>query len=1196
MTQSIAPVVGADYHLQGDTSDYHQRGSMRLGEWYGSGATELGYVGPVEAVQFRRAINGLSSNGDRSLVQVQIGKERQPGWDLTYSAPKSISVLWSRLDSVGRSLIEDIVLRAVKRAIDYIDVEALKTRRGSMGGYIESANGVYALFPHATSRALDPQLHVHAVAVNLCVRQDGTTGTIRSRDLYWHKMAAGALFRAELAHLLSSELGLSIVPHQWNFRIDGVSEALCREFSKRRLEIERLAKEEGWSSAKKMARLAVISRTAKRNVSLDECFVAWGEVSDAHGFSKDAAKALLDEGQRKVGKAAEAVVSSLQLARDHKQRRLVSAFMESVKALSAFKSRFPERDLVRETAIRAIECGASATEIIDVVKRGVQRFENRIDIKHSNYHSYSTKENIAAESELLKRAEDGRNATQHLVAEKQVLQAIAKCERSLSKRIGIPVELTKEQKAAIRHITVEPGNIKIVQGYAGTGKTQMLQPAVEAWKANGNCVIGTAITGRAALGLENTAGIPSVTIERLLRNLRPQMTVRESNKSLVWKAKAAIRAIYYEGKRAGRWMRNPLKEAIRESIEYITNSRKGEANRVRAIKQGLTAGTILVVDEAAMLPTATLLDLKRECDRANAKLVLVGDYLQLPPIEAGGPFKSLSSRIGHCALTNVVRQKHAWMREATALLIENQPEQALECYARNDALHIACHEQAAIEKLISDYAAIPAQKFASSIALTATNKEAGIINSGVQDKRRLCGQLGLSSAKLPNGERAYTGDRILFTRNDYRLDVRNGMLATLVGVSQTLGRLGAPSLTLRLDDHQHQSGIQPKCRTVTVDLSDYSDLQLGYAATSHKVQGVTVERSFVLLGDVMLSKERVFTQLTRASDAIKVYAAEACRDQSLRRIAEQLSSSTAKDLAHDHQVVRQPNLHVSERKLLLREAMKRVAGHEAIKQTNATAGLSEVKLAKTYTASLWLLVADLAKLRNAQFEANVAITAELWEAGRINQSLQQRRRAVKELGIDSVQLPNGERLYRGDRVLVTKDVHFPLPRSVLGTVVAVEWAGSGASDAKVSVAVDKQCCEGMASVISLTSRDFSKVQLGYAAAADALIGVDVDSSYVLLPEGGGYPRSLAATMGHASKEVAIYGEQAHYGKYFDAKENGRSIIDKLNSCNGSKATLTAVGVEVNSITGMQEQAETTSKLQRANDEQLNLSWEQSFTL
>ncbi|HMP07655.1 MAG TPA: MobF family relaxase [Lacipirellulaceae bacterium] len=253
--ETVSLVTQADYYLDRHPALYYVDGVAAIGQWYGPAAAKLGFCGAVTPEQLRRAFAGLSADGLRSLVQVQSGKVRQPAWDLTFSAPKWLSALWCRLDEFHRRWLEDILLRAVKRALDYIDADALNTRRGNQGGRVEAAQGVYVLFLHGTSRALDPQLHVHALAVNLCLRSDGTTGTIRSRDLYWHKMAAGALFRAELAHLLATELGLTIVPDGWKFKIAGVPDSLCEEFSQRRKKIELLAKEEGWSSAAALAKL-----------------------------------------------------------------------------------------------------------------------------------------------------------------------------------------------------------------------------------------------------------------------------------------------------------------------------------------------------------------------------------------------------------------------------------------------------------------------------------------------------------------------------------------------------------------------------------------------------------------------------------------------------------------------------------------------------------------------------------------------------------------------------------------------------------------------------------------------------------------------------------------------------------------------------------------------------------------------------
>ncbi|HMO86388.1 MAG TPA: AAA family ATPase, partial [Lacipirellulaceae bacterium] len=509
--------------------------------------------------------------------------------------------------------------------------------------------------------------------------------------------------------------------------------------------------------------------------------------------------------------------------------------------------------------------------------------------------SYSTKENVAAEKELLERAYQGAAATKHLVPQALVEKAIARGEQSLARRLGVPVSFTEDQRQAIRHVTQEAGDLKLVQGYAGTGKTQMLAAAKSAWEASGYRVLGAAVTGRAALGLEKATAIPSVTIEFLLRRLRPQLTSTEVAQLAAWHATSAAKSVFYEGIRAGKWMRNPLLQAARETAAGVGKLLAGSERAAKLPACLLTDKTILVVDEAAMLPTKTLLALQQECRQAGAKLVLAGDPLQLPAIEAGAPFQSLAARLGQCSLTSVVRQKQPWMREATSLLIANQPQQALECYAANGALRLARHHRAAMDKLIADYGNLPPQKFAKAIALTATNAEARLINQGVQAKRKALQQLGRCSVQLPNGERVHAGDRVMLTLNDYRLNVRNGMLATVLDIERPRGLAGRAALKVQLDDFQERGFLLPKLRTLVIDLKDYPDVQIGYAATTHKIQGITVDTSFVLVGDVMLSKERAFTQLTRASHESTLYAAESRYGEPLQLLAQQISKQTAKD-------------------------------------------------------------------------------------------------------------------------------------------------------------------------------------------------------------------------------------------------------------------------------------------------------------
>jgi ATP-dependent exoDNAse (exonuclease V) alpha subunit len=784
--------------------------------------------------------------------------------------------------------------------VDYLDSEALHTRRGKGGAVVEKAKGAWALCPHGTSRELDPQLHIHAVAMNFCVRADGSTGAIRSKDIYRHKMAAGAIFRAELAYLLKTELGLVVKENNWNFTLEGVSQSLCDEQSKRRKEIVELAKKEGWTSPRVLAEIAIFTRDAKKSVELKDLFGPWQSAGERHGFTKEVAESLLGRNTKRNVEPEE-----------RRNAELKKAFDLAVDATSARNAYFTERNIVQHVATSLQSKGFSADEILNYVKRELAIREHHVRVKgDGEYLHYSTPENIAAEKELLERAGKGKESDRHIVPYESVEKAVVVVEKALSKKLGAPALLTRDQFESLLHITTEKGLIKIVQGYAGTGKTEMLSAAKIAWEKSGYKVLGTSITAKAAQNLEQATGIRSFTVEGLLRRKNPHdyRTSVAYVKLFFRHLSAAIRQSRYEAASARAWRRNPFRQAVRQLARSLREDRPKKLTKFK-----LTSKSILVVDEAAMLPTRALLALKRECDKVGAKLVCIGDRLQLPPIEAGGPFWALAQSLGHASLTAIMRQKQDWMREALYRLIENEPRAALELYATNDALHFAKHHKAAIDALVSDYAKLSAADRSKAIAITSTREEARQINAGIQERRKAARELGSASLKLPNGERVHIGDRVQLTVNNYSLGVTNGLLATVVKIHHKRGIVGPGAITIRLDGVDAPRRLFPgRDRTITLDLKTYGDVQLGYASTTHRVQGLTFKQCFVLLGDSMLDREMAFTQMSRASHECKLYAAAAFLGDSLVELAKRIAKSNRKDLAHEHTVDQfiQPDLSI----------------------------------------------------------------------------------------------------------------------------------------------------------------------------------------------------------------------------------------------------------------------------------------------
>lgn len=211
--------------------------SGRPGWWTGAGAVGLGLAGPVEARDLAVVLSGRSPATDRHLT---LRRGAVSGYDLTFTAPKSASVLFA----LGSPEIAGEVLSAhagaVEEAMGYVARRAMAVRRGAgEERRLEPVGGVVgAAFTHGVSRALDPHLHTHVVVANLGHGPDGRWTAVDGRGLFAHAQAAGNLYGAELRHRLSVDLGV-----EWTMRQSGSYEVACIDpavlggFSARRAEI-----------------------------------------------------------------------------------------------------------------------------------------------------------------------------------------------------------------------------------------------------------------------------------------------------------------------------------------------------------------------------------------------------------------------------------------------------------------------------------------------------------------------------------------------------------------------------------------------------------------------------------------------------------------------------------------------------------------------------------------------------------------------------------------------------------------------------------------------------------------------------------------------------------------------------------------------------------------------------------------------
>ena len=282
--------------------------------------------------------------------------------------------------------------------------------------------------------------------------------------------------------------------------------------------------------------------------------------------------------------------------------------------------------------------------------------------------------------------------------------------------------LSDEQREAVRHVCGS-AQIAAVVGLAGAGKSTMLAAAREAWESGSGerRVLGAALAGKAAEGLEQSAGIPSRTL---------------ASWELSWKRG-----------------HDPLKR-----------------------------GDVFVIDEAGMVSSAQLARFVAAADQAGAKLVLVGDPEQLQPINAGAAFRAIADRVGFIELEGVRRQTEAWQRQASVDFGRNRTAQGLAAYAEHGAVWFEADRDQAraaiVRDVVTDMAANPQS---SRIVLAHRRVDVRALNDDIRDARKGQGELTKEASFLTNdGERQFAaGDRLVFLENDRKLGVKNGMLGTV---------------------------------------------------------------------------------------------------------------------------------------------------------------------------------------------------------------------------------------------------------------------------------------------------------------------------------------------------------------------------------------------------------------------------------
>jgi conjugative relaxase-like TrwC/TraI family protein len=441
-----------------------------------------------------------------------------PGFDLTFSAPKSVSVLFGICDDEVRRQIQRGHDRAVYDAVGYLERVAATARRGRGGAESIAGEGfVAAAFRHRTSRAGDPQVHTHVLIANLVRCSDGKWSAVDARRIYAHAKTAGYLYEARLRAELTERLGF-----EWTAVRNGIADvvgvpaAVRRAFSRRRAEIEaELQRRGAWSAAAAEA-AALETRRAKDRL-----------VDPRRLIPERRARAELN------GLGAEVVAGLFHRARvrelDAATVRDVMDDLASPRGLTRAWSSFARRDTIRALCEGLPSGSAVSSEAIEQLADSFLRSEFAVPLVGADRPPADPLRRRDGRVAPLLRDELRFSTPELLAIEQRIVDVAVR-----NARLGVGLAgkewteaavhrrpfLSAEQVRMVRRLTGEGDQIVAVVGKAGTGKTTALSAAREAWVASGLRVVGVAVARRAARELQESAGIPSTSLAALLLELR----------------------------------------------------------------------------------------------------------------------------------------------------------------------------------------------------------------------------------------------------------------------------------------------------------------------------------------------------------------------------------------------------------------------------------------------------------------------------------------------------------------------------------------------------------------------------------------------------------------------------------------------------------------------------------------------------
>lgn len=833
-------------------------------------------------------------------------KEREgvAGFDLTFSPPKSVSALWALAGPELQGRLHAAHQKAVQESLSWLESNVVQSRAGHGGVAHVAVNGVIAsAFDHWDSRAGDPQLHTHLVIANRVQRaSDGHWVTLDSQALYKHVVAVSEMYNSLILDRLAADVG-TVAESRSNLDVDiqqliesavsdetstdhepanrvelsGVPDQLIEEFSSRSITIEARADElineytETYGHRPTPREVLIIRQRATlenrpdkntiEHTTLPEKMQWWRQRTHLAGLDPETVV------RNAVGHHVRTVTSEMvtpdiieQISQwtltDASQRRTtftranVRASAERVLRLVRCATADDRHALVDHVVSTALDKAVALTPTRSRLPEGPDNSVNLRDRSVFDHHAHSgvhtTDQVMSDEDHLISRvtATGAPSLTDH-PEHVDVLE---------NWRTDDGHSLSPDQLEASKHVLSSDAGISAIIGPAGTGKSTTMGAITDTWHSvhGEQSVIGLAPSAVAAGVLGDEIGVDTDNVAKWLFESVGDGAARRAERVHDYETRLSILdSRISEVQPNNRHQLIKQREALQSKLaqDYATQA-----------QYQFHQNQLIIIDEASMVSTTNMAELSRQAEAAGAKMLIVGDPAQLEAVDAGGFLGHVERHLDHRTLDTIWRFKNDWEKAASLKLRsgdEVNDMAVVDEYAEQGRIHGSPDAEAAD----TAYTAWKSDRDAglSSILIASDNDTVASLNQRAHTDLVESGDVDITNqVTLRADVQAGIGDILLARRNDRSIRdssgsfVANGTRLTITDIR--------PDGSVRASVQTDEDGPAP---TIVLD-ADYlaSSVELGYATTAHRSQGVTVDTGHAVVTP-KLSRELFYVAMTR---------------------------------------------------------------------------------------------------------------------------------------------------------------------------------------------------------------------------------------------------------------------------------------------------------------------------------------------